>query len=111
MFDRTRTAAGTRTGRAGRIPVSAAVALLVLIGALLSAAASAGVAASKPTLTIGDSYSTCGDMNPLTSAPYIAETRLVYAPLIQLRPDGSLGPGLATSWSVKPGNKVITLTL
>jgi ABC-type transport system substrate-binding protein len=66
----------------------------------------------KPTVTIahgggcdsvtpipqGDSETICASYEPLVRKPLFA-------------PDAPIVPGLAISWSVRPGNKVITLTL
>jgi peptide/nickel transport system substrate-binding protein len=87
--------------------VSSAVLLLLCLG-LTAAAASGGQA--KPTLTIA-SFNMCGSVNPVVSGSITSDHQLAYEPLIRWKPGGSFRPGLATSWSVKPGNKVMTLTL
>jgi peptide/nickel transport system substrate-binding protein len=85
------------------------VAGAVAVGLIVSSAASAGAVASKPTLTIGDTAGACGDLNP-NDGPAV-ETRLAYEPLIRVSLTGKYEPALATSWNVRPGNKVITFTL
>jgi peptide/nickel transport system substrate-binding protein len=100
---------GPRRRRAG-LRFLAATAVLVTACVAVEAAASGGVTA-KPTLTIAG-LSACDGSNvgPLTGN---ADPRLdsVYQSLISLKNNGSFGPSLAAAWSVKPGNKVITLTL
>jgi peptide/nickel transport system substrate-binding protein len=87
-----------------RLAVVAGGAALVLL------AASAGGAATKPVLTIGDSTGACGSFNPNGSEGF-PEARLAYEPMIRRTPKGTFVPALATSWRIKPGNKVITFTL
>src|SRR5262249_31188764 len=81
--------------------------LLALLGAALALAtgASAGPSAAKPTLVIG--WPLCCFLNPMGGA----FVDLSYEPLLWATPTGALRPGLATSWSVSPGNQAITMTL
>src|SRR3954466_6923170 len=80
--------------------VAAAVALVAL------SAASAGRVAAKPTLTVAF-FGGCDSQSPGASE-WLDE---VYEPLIDRKGDGTLVPGLATSWVVSSGNKVMTVTL
>src|SRR5262249_50071801 len=84
-----------------------AVTLLACAG-LMSASASGRAVTPKPTLT-GGAFAVCGAMDPVLSPSF--DENMVYEALIHRNPDGTLGPGLASSWRVGSGNKVITLTL
>jgi peptide/nickel transport system substrate-binding protein len=80
--------------------------LALLFAALaLAAGASAGQSPAKPTLVIG--WPLCCFLNPMSGA----FVDLSYEPLLWATSTGALRPGLATSWSVSPGNKAITMTL
>jgi peptide/nickel transport system substrate-binding protein len=67
--------------------------------------------ATKPTetVTVGNNLGcTALDVAVSTGGP---DYEVAYEPLIRLEQNGELAPGLATSWTVKPGNKTITFTL
>jgi len=89
-----------------RVVVSGAI--LAVGCAAVMTAASEGSAADKPTLTIGIA-SACGNLNPVGGNLF--ELSGAYEPLMVARTESNLQPGLATSWKVSGGNKVITLTL
>src|SRR5262245_37985084 len=86
--------------------VAALTTVAVLCIGLTSA--SARMVAAKPTLKIGDGLGGCGDLYPSSGSP---ESYLAYESLLHRKPDGTLLPGLATSWGVRPGNKVMTMTI
>jgi peptide/nickel transport system substrate-binding protein len=85
----------------------AAAAVAVALVVLSPAAAGSAV---KPTLTIAYAGA-CSGMSPLGHTANTYEMQLAYEPLIRMSSDGSLHPGLATAWKIKPGNKMITLTM
>jgi peptide/nickel transport system substrate-binding protein len=89
----------------------AAVAVALVIAAGVTA--SAGSGATKPTLTIADGFAgyACGNISERDGSIWAAEMPLAYEPLVRQNADRALLPGLATSWTVAPGNKVVTLTL
>jgi peptide/nickel transport system substrate-binding protein len=72
--------------------------------------------ASTSTLTIAY-YRACGAAGTgLTPASVggdgaFFDRPLAYEALIRATPNGSLVPALATSWKIRPGNKVMTMTL
>jgi peptide/nickel transport system substrate-binding protein len=96
-----------------KIGVSSAVATAVAL-IVLSTTAAAG-AAAKPTLTIVNAVGACGDQGPLVWGPTGDGDPLVYETFMIIEADGSLAPGLATSWKISSyrgsPNKVMTLTL
>ena len=96
-----------RARRFRRVVPSVAIAVFLCVG--LAAAAYAGTrAVAKPTLTIANANG-CGNLSPIFGLT--DEVKLAYEPLIGIDHNGRAYPGLATSWKVKPGNKVIELTL
>jgi peptide/nickel transport system substrate-binding protein len=97
-----------RTGRVGIRMLAAAVAALAFAVTSLAVAARADDAA-KPTLKVG-LFAACGNLTPL-NGDIVGDVDLAYEPLIERHADGTLRPGLATSWKISKGNKVITLTL
>ncbi|MFI0409162.1 ABC transporter substrate-binding protein [Actinomadura sp. 3N508] len=92
---------------------------VALLGAALAACGGGGAtgrpaAQSPETLTIAVAAPP-QSLNPALAGngdPLIIPVELAYDPLIYLKPDGSLAPGLATKWGyVGSGNKVFDLTL
>lgn len=67
---------------------------------------------AKPTLTIAENLA-CGPMDVGMGGGGAGQMDLglAYEALIRYKPDGSLAPGLATSWKLEPGNEVIVFTL
>ncbi|QXJ21378.1 hypothetical protein AGRA3207_002227 [Actinomadura graeca] len=91
-----------------------------LVAALTAACGGSGGSAGTParqnpdTLTIAVGAPP-QSLNPALAGngdPLVIPVELAYDPLIYLKPDGSLAPGLATEWGfVGSGNKVFDLTL
>src|SRR5687767_14274409 len=95
-----------RFWRLRRLPLVAAASALAAVFIGVTAAAGSG-SAVKPTLTLGDGVMCIG----LWFNQPDERSGIYTEFLIRLRGDGTLAPGLATSWKVKPGNKIITFTL
>jgi peptide/nickel transport system substrate-binding protein len=102
-----------------RLAGAAAVLALLVAAASgctsVSSTSDAQKSAGKPVLTIGFG-SSANTLNPATEgaggAPPEQISSLSYAPIIHLAPNGTLQPGLATSWHyVGSGNKVFEFTL
>jgi peptide/nickel transport system substrate-binding protein len=75
---------------------------------------SADAGGPKPVLRIGLSNAGSGGLDPRidTTGPQTPMRMLAYEALINMKPDGSAAPGLATAWRfVGEGNKVFELTL
>jgi peptide/nickel transport system substrate-binding protein len=93
------------------------VATLAAFSVGLTAAASANVAATKPTLTIAADDACPGNLNPAGLNPDWYVRYAVYETLLKpsQRKVGESSsaprPGLATSWRIFPGNKRVELTL
>jgi peptide/nickel transport system substrate-binding protein len=88
--------------------LGAALVLSVLIAGTVGAAVSRANEQAKPTLTIG------GPLECTFGPPgnnFDISYHFVYEPLIKRTPSGRFVPDLATGWKIKPGGKVITLTL
>jgi peptide/nickel transport system substrate-binding protein len=100
---------GLRTGAA----VLLAIAAGTLAGCGNSGAGGASSSGAKPVLTMGlTNYTTT--LNPAIAGggDQMMPIDLAYTSLIHLGPDGSLGPGLATSWHyIGKTNTDFTLTL
>ncbi|WP_158558161.1 ABC transporter substrate-binding protein [Spongiactinospora gelatinilytica] len=96
-------------------PVGGALLVAALVAACGGGGSAGRIAAQNPdTLTIAVAAPP-QSLNPALAGngdPLIIPVELAYDPLIQLKPDGSLTPGLATKWGyVGSGNKVFELTL
>lgn len=107
-----------RERRGRRLVICVMVLAVGCVG--LIASASAGVRATKPTLTFAGPVGCPTSISPAAGTDQLAGVRgasIVYEPLVKgdLRnlgeSYGTSRPGLATSWLVYPGNKKIKLTL
>ncbi len=83
-----------------------AAALVAMMGIAGAPALAAGV------LTVGNPFAPVS-IDPALSGNGRAGTFLMpaYEPLVRTRPDGTIEPALAESWSVTPDNKTVTFTL
>src|SRR5579875_2806486 len=98
--------------RQWRVPAVVITAVVLLTAACSSGAGTANSSNGASVLTLGSSY-TPNSLDPakinLAMQWYVDPA---YDPLIYMAPDGSLRPGLATSWNyVGSGNKVFELHL
>lgn len=94
---------------AGIGAVLACVVAATVVGVTVASAAPRG----KPTLTIGITTGPSGnDPSKVEPDPFDeVNLSLMDAPLLHQNPDGSISPGLATSWHYIGGNKTFALTL
>jgi peptide/nickel transport system substrate-binding protein len=94
--------------------VAAATSLaLAACGGQATGSAAAGSGPAGDVLTVGFGVQAPGTLDPAKAAQnYAWFEELAYEPLIVQRSDGSLAPGLATSWSYAgTGNKTFVLHL
>jgi peptide/nickel transport system substrate-binding protein len=107
-----------RAGRHYRLGLAASVGATALACAIaLTATASARVGsrtATKPVLTIGLVAASSSSLDPAKqgNGPVNVQLDLSYAPITHWKPDGSIGPSLASSWRyLGSGNKNFEFTL
>jgi peptide/nickel transport system substrate-binding protein len=73
-------------------------AVITLLCATGAAAAGSDSETSAPVLVVGVASPPPGGLDPTKNPPGGSVAAFAYEPLIRWLPDGSLGPGLATSW-------------
>jgi peptide/nickel transport system substrate-binding protein len=91
--------------RAGHPRLAVGALRIGILAVLMSLVSIAGVAAAEndsetpaPVLIVGVASPPPGGLDPTQNPPGGSVTAFAYEPLIRWLPDGSLGPGLATSW-------------
>jgi len=97
----------------------AALAALLAVSTATACSSAAGAPAAPTSAIAGASGTLNWEWELPTSWDPVTSTAgwdmhalgLVYASITTLKPDGSVGPGLATSWTYAPDGKSVTFTL
>jgi nickel transport system substrate-binding protein len=89
------------------------LASLALAAAMIALPCADAPAADRPETTLTVAWpSNVGPLNPhLYSPNQMFAQAMVYESLVRYRADGSLGPWLATSWTISPDGRVYTFVL
>lgn len=105
--------ARSRTSRRVRLIGAAILAGCALVAVIAGTTVASAAQTAKPTLTIGVTSGPSGnDPSKVEPDPFDeVNLSLMDAPLLHQNPDGSISPGLATSWHYVGGNKNFALTL